>query len=215
MTPRPRPTRATYDYSNPVDEDVRHRDEGRDHERRRLPARALRARADVPLRERRRHVGGRDRRCRGGRGRARARRRAASAKLAELPQWVGAGDNMFRLFQPQPGTRRFYALFTAGLVTRGRGSGCASLGRRCAASRSSRCSRPCPGIALVVVARCSTGGGRCSSARSSPVSCSRCSALVGAALGLVGRVLRARRVRCRERLRPLLGPLGRGRGARR
>ena len=43
------------------------------------------------------------------------------ARLAALPEWVGAGDNLFRLFQPQPGTRRFYALFTSGGWCRCRG----------------------------------------------------------------------------------------------
>ena len=42
-------------------------------------------------------------------------------KLAALPDWVGAGDNLFRLFQPQPRTRPFFRLFTAGLGRKGAG----------------------------------------------------------------------------------------------
>ena len=42
-------------------------------------------------------------------------------KLAALPAWIGAGDNLFRLFQPQPGTRPFFRLFTAGLGRKGWG----------------------------------------------------------------------------------------------
>ena len=42
-------------------------------------------------------------------------------KLAALPAWIGAGDNLFRLFQPQPGTRPFFRLFTAGLGRKGAG----------------------------------------------------------------------------------------------
>ena len=52
---------------------MRRRDEGRDHERRRLPARDLRAGADVPLRGRRWDVRRRDRSRSRRRGRARSR----------------------------------------------------------------------------------------------------------------------------------------------
>lgn len=43
------------------------------------------------------------------------RERGGFEKLAALPAWVGAGDNLFRLFQPQPATRPFFRLLTAGL----------------------------------------------------------------------------------------------------
>jgi predicted acylesterase/phospholipase RssA len=36
-------------------------------------------------------------------------------KLAELPAWIGADENLLRLFQPQPATRAYFRLFTAGL----------------------------------------------------------------------------------------------------
>ena len=37
-------------------------------------------------------------------------------KLADLPAWIGGGDNLFRLFQPQPRTRPYFRLFAAGLA---------------------------------------------------------------------------------------------------
>ncbi len=42
-------------------------------------------------------------------------------KLAALPAWIGGGDNLFRLFQPQPATAPFFHLFTAGLGRTGAG----------------------------------------------------------------------------------------------
>ena len=35
-------------------------------------------------------------------------------KLAALPTWIGEGDNLLRLFQPQPETRSYFRLFAAG-----------------------------------------------------------------------------------------------------
>ena len=56
-------------------------------------------------------------------------------KLAELPAWIGGGDNLFRLFQPQPGTRPYFRLFAAGARTDGRRrDGCASPAPRSGAS---------------------------------------------------------------------------------
>jgi predicted acylesterase/phospholipase RssA len=43
------------------------------------------------------------------------RERDGFAKLAALPDWVGAGENLLRLIQPQPRTRPFFRVFTAGL----------------------------------------------------------------------------------------------------
>jgi predicted acylesterase/phospholipase RssA len=43
------------------------------------------------------------------------------AKLAELPQWVGSGTNLFDLFQPQSETRGAYLTFAAGLGRKGMG----------------------------------------------------------------------------------------------
>jgi predicted acylesterase/phospholipase RssA len=42
-------------------------------------------------------------------------------KLAALPAWIGEGDNLFRLFQPQRETRAYFRLFAAGLGRRGVG----------------------------------------------------------------------------------------------
>ncbi len=49
------------------------------------------------------------------------RDRGGFEKLAALPAWIGAGENLFRLFQPQPGTLPFFRLFTAGLGRKGTG----------------------------------------------------------------------------------------------
>ena len=49
------------------------------------------------------------------------RERGGFEKLARLPDWVGAGENLFRLFQPQPATRPFYRVLTAGLGRTGAG----------------------------------------------------------------------------------------------
>ena len=35
-------------------------------------------------------------------------------KLASLPGWIGEGDNLFRLFQPQRGTRAYFRVLTSG-----------------------------------------------------------------------------------------------------
>jgi predicted acylesterase/phospholipase RssA len=43
------------------------------------------------------------------------RDRGGFEKLAAVPAWIGSGDNLFRLFQPQPRTAAFFRLFTAGL----------------------------------------------------------------------------------------------------
>ena len=42
-------------------------------------------------------------------------------KLAELPAWIGGGDNVFRLFQPQRRTRPYFRLLAAGLGRNGAG----------------------------------------------------------------------------------------------
>jgi predicted acylesterase/phospholipase RssA len=36
-------------------------------------------------------------------------------KLAALPSWISAGDNLFALFQPQPGTRRLFRFLVSAL----------------------------------------------------------------------------------------------------
>ena len=42
-------------------------------------------------------------------------------KLAALPAWIGAGDNLVRLFQPELGTLPFFRVLTAGLGREGAG----------------------------------------------------------------------------------------------
>jgi len=80
------------------------------------------------------------------------------AKLATLPEWVGAGDNLFRLFQPQPGTRRFYRLFTSGLGHTGFGKWLRIVGASLAGFPLTALAGLAPGLALVVVAAL-TGSG--------------------------------------------------------
>ena len=80
------------------------------------------------------------------------RERGGFAKLAALPDWVGAGENLFRLFQPQPRTRPFFRVFTAGLGHTGGGKwlrvGAAALRSFPLASLVG----VVPGLALVVLA---------------------------------------------------------------
>ena len=100
------------------------------------------------------------------------------AKLAALPAWVGSGDNLFRLFQPQPGTKRFYRLFTSGM---GR-TGLAKWARVTAAALTgfplAALLGLLPGLALIVVAAL-TGSGVLLV----------CAILAGVMLALLGLVL--------------------------
>jgi hypothetical protein len=50
----------------------------------------------------------------------RASERGGFRRLAELPGWLGAGTNMFELFQPQPRTKALYGLLAASLGKQGR-----------------------------------------------------------------------------------------------
>jgi hypothetical protein len=47
-------------------------------------------------------------------------------RLAGLPAWIGGGDNLFRLFQPERRTRPYFRLLAAGSDGRAAGDGCAS-----------------------------------------------------------------------------------------
>ena len=80
------------------------------------------------------------------------RGRGGFEKLARLPDWVGARENLFRLFQPQPATRPFYRVLSAGM---GR-TGASKWLRVGAAALSSfpltALAGLAPGIALVVLA---------------------------------------------------------------
>ena len=80
------------------------------------------------------------------------RERGGFEKLAALPDWVGAGENLFRLFQPQDGTRSFFRVFTAGLGRTGAGKwlrvGAVALRSFPATSLAGLA----PGVALLVLA---------------------------------------------------------------
>ena len=207
MTDDPR----TYDYSEPT-RTLRRGDEGRHHERRRLPARALRARADVPVRERRRHLGGRDR----GRGRRRRRTRPRPRRLPEARRAARVdrrrATTSSASSSPSPARARSSALLTAGLGRHRRGKwlrvgacGAAELpagGRARASRRASRSS----------CSPCWTGSG----------ALAVCAVVAGIVLALLGLVLALGlrlaiglpRALGAQRLRPLLRALAGG-GARR
>jgi predicted acylesterase/phospholipase RssA len=96
-------------------------------------------------------------------------------KLAALPSWVGAGDNLFRLFQPQPETRRFFALFTAGLGRKGLGKWLRVGGGALRSFPLTALAGIAPGAALVVLAAL-TGSG----------ALAVCAAVAGVVLALLG-----------------------------
>ena len=73
-------------------------------------------------------------------------------KLAALPAWVGEGDNLFRLFQPQAGTRPFFRLFTAGLGQTGTGKWLRIGGAALRSFPLTTVLGILPGVALVVLA---------------------------------------------------------------
>jgi predicted acylesterase/phospholipase RssA len=73
-------------------------------------------------------------------------------KLAALPEWVGGGDNLFRLFQPQPGTRPFFRLFTAGLGRKGFGKWARVAGAALRSFPLTALAGLAPGVALAVLA---------------------------------------------------------------
>ncbi|HET8742820.1 MAG TPA: patatin-like phospholipase family protein [Gaiella sp.] len=80
------------------------------------------------------------------------RDRGGFAKLAALPAWIGADGNLLGLFQPQRGTRPYFALFAAGL---GRQGAARWLRLGLAASRHfplTTLAGVAPGAALVVLA---------------------------------------------------------------
>lgn len=73
-------------------------------------------------------------------------------KLAALPEWVGSGDNLFRLFQPQQATRPFFRLFTAGLGRKGSGKWLRLGGAAVRSFPLTVLAGLAPGVALVVLA---------------------------------------------------------------
>ena len=70
----------------------------------------------LPLSERRRRVGRRDRSGRDGRGRARARGRHGRLRRARGAARRGSRTNLFSVFQPQPETRGLFAILTAAIT---------------------------------------------------------------------------------------------------
>jgi len=99
-------------------------------------------------------------------------------KLAALPAWVGAGDNLFRLFQPQPETRAYFALFTAGLGRTGPGKWLRVGGAALRGFPLTALAGVAPGVALVVLAVL-TGSG----------ALAVCAVVAGVLLALVGLAL--------------------------
>jgi predicted acylesterase/phospholipase RssA len=73
-------------------------------------------------------------------------------KLAALPEWVGGGDNLFRLFQPQAGTRPFFRLFTSGLGRKGAGKWLRVAGASLRSFPLTALAGVAPGVALAVLA---------------------------------------------------------------
>jgi predicted acylesterase/phospholipase RssA len=73
-------------------------------------------------------------------------------KLAALPAWIGDGDNLFRLFQPQPRTRGYFTLVTAGLGRRGAGRWGRIAGAALTGFPLTAPAGLAPGIALVILA---------------------------------------------------------------
>ncbi len=73
-------------------------------------------------------------------------------KLAALPAWIGGGDNLLRLFQPQPGTRPFFRLFTAGLGRSGAGKWLRVAGAVLRSFPLTVVAGLAPGVALTVLA---------------------------------------------------------------
>ena len=74
------------------------------------------------------------------------------AKLAALPAWIGGGDNLFRLFQPEDGTAPFFRLFTAGLGRTGADKWLRLAGTAVRSFPLTALAGVAPGIALVVLA---------------------------------------------------------------
>jgi predicted acylesterase/phospholipase RssA len=96
-------------------------------------------------------------------------------KLAELPAWLGAGDNLFRLFQPEPRTRPYFRLFAAGLGRKGAGRWLRVAGAALRSFPLAAVAGLAPGVALAVLALW-TGSG----------ALAICAAIAGVVLALLG-----------------------------
>ena len=73
-------------------------------------------------------------------------------KLAGLPAWIGAADNLVRLFQPEPGTLPFFRVVTAGLGREGAGRSLRVAGAALRSFPLAAALGLIPGVALVVLA---------------------------------------------------------------
>jgi predicted acylesterase/phospholipase RssA len=80
------------------------------------------------------------------------RDRDGFSKLAELPAWIGTGENLFRLFQPQRRTRPYFRLLAAGLGRTGVGKWLRLVRAALAAFPLTSLAGLAPGIALAVLA---------------------------------------------------------------
>lgn len=112
------------------------------------------------------------------------RERGGFEKLAALPAWLGTGDNLFRLFQPQPATRPFFRLLTAGLGRRGPAKWLRVSGAALRSFPLTALAGLAPGMALVVLALLVGSGALAAAA----VVAGALLALLGLLVALVGRV---------------------------
>src|SRR6185436_5043132 len=82
-------------------------------------------------------------------------------RLAELPAWIGGGDNLFRLFQPERRTRPYFRLLAAGLGRKGAGRWPRVAAAALRSFPLTAAAGSAPGIALAVLAL-RNGFGLCS-----------------------------------------------------
>jgi predicted acylesterase/phospholipase RssA len=80
------------------------------------------------------------------------RDRGGFEKLAALPSWIGEGENLLRLFRPQPVTRPFFRLVTAGMGRTGPGKAMRILGAALASFPLTAIAGLVPGVALAALA---------------------------------------------------------------
>ena len=80
------------------------------------------------------------------------RGRRGFEKLAALPAWIGDGDNLLGLFQPQVGTRRYFRLLTAGVGRTGMSKGMHVAGAALVGFPLTAIAGVAPGVALLVLA---------------------------------------------------------------
>jgi len=99
-------------------------------------------------------------------------------RLAELPAWIGGGDNLFRLFQPERRTRPYFRLLAAGLGRKGAGRWPRVAAAALRSFPLTAAAGSAPGIALAVLAL-RTGSG----------ALAVCAVIVGVVIALLGLVV--------------------------